>query len=264
MAAMARALARVFQPLGFTVGVTTNGLVLKCNQVRSQALRLFRQITISIDGLEGQHDSLRKRPGLFRQLSKVVSQLVQDRDSQATLLRVNTVLTRGNIASFPEFCQRMAEWGFDELTFNPLGGKDRPEFFPANRLLPDQIDVLKSQLPKLREDCEKLGMKICGSPAYLDRLSATASGKSIPIADCRPGESFLFVDEYGRISPCSFTVGEFDTLHGESSANESTTQYSSARPDLIGLSHQFRTIRAKRCLEACKDCHANHVFAKFR
>ncbi len=250
--------------LGLQLGVTTNGLALRSKLVRSQALELFSQITISIDGLEDQHDSLRQAPGLFRQLSKVVSQLVQDRDPQATLLRVNTVLTQGNIASFPEFCTRMAEWGFDELTFNPLGGKDRPEFFPANRLRPEQIDCLKSQLPTLRADCEKLGMKICGSPAYLDRMSATANGKSIPIADCRPGESFLFVDEFGRISPCSFTIGEFDTLHGESSANESTSKSSLASLDLADLSHEFRAIRANRCLAACKDCHANHVFAKFR
>ncbi len=250
--------------LGLQLGVTTNGLALKCARVRSQARELFRQITISIDGLEDQHDSLRKAPGLFRQLSKVVLQLVQERDSQATLLRVNTVLTRGNIAAFPDFCKGMAEWGFDELTFNPLGGKDRPEFYPENRLLPDQIDLLKSQLPTLRMECENLGMKICGSPAYLDRLSATASGKSIPIADCRPGEDFLFVDELGRISPCSFTIGEFDTILGESSTVDELATTSSQCSGLASFSHKFKTILANRCLEACKDCHANHVFTKFR
>lgn len=250
--------------LGLPLGVTTNGLALKSKLVRSQALELFRQITISIDGLEDHHDSLRQSQGLFQQLSQVVSLLVRERNSQVTLLRVNTVLTRKNIASFPEFCTRMAEWGFDELTFNPLGGKDRPEFFPANRLLPEQIDWLKVQLPKLREDCEKLGMKICGSPAYLDRMSATSLGKPIPIADCRPGEIFLFVDELGRVSPCSFTIGEFDTVVRESPVVSSTIPSSSATFHLADLSLQFRTMRANRCLEACKDCHANHVFAKFR
>lgn len=242
--------------LGLRLGVTTNGLALKSKRVRSQALDLFRQITISIDGLEDQHDSLRQAPGLFRQLSKVVPQLVQDRDPQATLLRVNTVLTQGNVAGFSEFCIRMAEWGFDELTFNPLGGKDRPEFFPANRLQPEQIVWRKAQLPILRKDCEKLGMKVCGSTAYLDRMGATAEGKPIPIADCRPGESFLFVDEFGRISPCSFTIGEFDTLIGESSTIDSTTPSSSSSQDLASISHQFRTTRANGCVQElpCESC----------
>lgn len=250
--------------LGLQLGVTTNGTALNNYQTRSKALQLFSQITISIDGLEDQHDSLRQAPGLFRKLSKVVSQLIQDRNPQATLLRVNTVLTRGNICDFPEFCTRMAEWGFDELTFNPLGGKDRPEFFPANRLLPEQIDCLKSQLPSLREDCEKLGMKICGSPAYLDRMIATARGRSIPIADCRPGESFLFVDEFGRISPCSFTIGEFDTLDGKPSTIADAVSTSSQGLELGDFLDKFKAILANRCLAACKDCHANHVFAKFR
>jgi sulfatase maturation enzyme AslB (radical SAM superfamily) len=234
------------------LGVTTNGLALNSPAVREQAIHCFRQITVSVDGLAEYHDILRQTSGLHRRLRRTVQELNAVRDPQRMLLRVNTVLTAGNISSFPEFCQEMADWGFDELTFNQLGGNDRPEFFPENRLRPEQIACFRNSLAEVRRVAADQGLQVRGSPAYLNRLVASAHGLCIPVADCDPGERFLFVDENGVGSPCSFTGSELgwpvnSLLHR-------------GREGLIAF---FRESRSRCRPSACQDCHATHVFEKF-
>lgn len=245
--------AEFVQNFGLPLGVTTNGLALGNARIRSRALQLFRQITISIDGSAKQHDALRQQPGMHARLHDTVQQLVAERTADGPLLRVNTVLTRSNVETFDEFCELMATWGFDELTFNPLGGNDRPEFYPNNRLLPQQIDTLMERLPGLRQSCQGSGLQICGSAEYLQRLRATAIGERWFVPECNPGEAFLFVDEYGRLSPCSFTSGEFSTCLTPDSP-----------PDIAALAGDLRRQRNLSCPAVCHDCHANHVYAKFR
>ena len=48
-------------------------------------------------------------------------------------------MMRRTICDFPWLCRELASWGIREITCNQLGGADRPEFFPTNRLLPEQI-----------------------------------------------------------------------------------------------------------------------------
>ena len=90
-----------------------------------------------------------------------------------TLLRANTVLMRGNVADHSALCRELATWGFRELTFNQLGGKDRPEFFPDNRLLPKQAGELFATLPALRSALAARGINLRGSPAHLRRIIAS-------------------------------------------------------------------------------------------
>ena len=111
--------------------MTTNGIPLASPQVRTNLLANFEQITISIDGLAALHDRVRGQDRLVRTAADL-RELATDEDTCGRLLlRVNTVLMRDNIETFDEFCTEMADWGFHELTFNQLGGNERPEFFAA-------------------------------------------------------------------------------------------------------------------------------------
>lgn len=241
------------EEFGLELSVTTNGLALQNDRTRAEALERFRQITLSVDGLAEHHDAVRQQPGMFQRLKTTILKLVQQRDSNRNLLRVNTVLMRSNVESFRTFALAVADWGVDELTFNPLGGNDRPEFFPANRLTLEQLQRFRADLDQTRAMAAERGLKICGTPAYLDRLEATASGLRLAIAECYPGQHFLFVDETGRLSPCSFTVGEFSPRL-EPGQTMGVSQWVAA----------FAQQRRRNCPSACQDCHANHVYAKFR
>ena len=244
--------ARFKNNFGLALSVTTNGLSLASDSVRSFALSYFNEITISIDGLETHHDFMRGCPGMFQRLKSVVEKIRQEREPGQNRLRVNTVLTEFNASSFPEFCRQMALWGFDELTFNALGGNDRPAFFAEHRLTVPQVEALSTELDRIRVECHDMGLGIRGGPGYVNRLLASVRGERIPIDDCKPGESFLFVDERGLVSPCSFTCGTLgipvDQWIAEG-ADKSSQKF-------LGIKRVVRPA-------ACEDCLATNVFDKF-
>lgn len=240
--------------LGLRLGVTTNGLPLESPRVRESLLEDYDQITISVDGPAPFHDWARGLAGAFFRIRKCVRQLRAEDPAGRLRRRVNTVLMRGNVASFGPFCEEMADWGFHELSYNPLGGNDRPAFHAAHRLLPEQVERFVHELPELRRRMAERGLLIRGGERYLDRLAATAAGRSIAIDDCRPGTEFLFVDAAGRISPCSFSSERYGISISEIDSAEK----------FLELPRRFRALRLLQRLPACDDCHATHVFDKFK
>ncbi len=241
--------------LGLRVSTTTNGTTLASRPARQHLLDHYAELTISLDALGSAHDALRGWPGGFNSLQNSIPQLVAERRAQAKplKLRINSVLLRSTIERFPALAREVAAWGIDELTFNLLGGRDRPEFFPDESPLPAQLESFVKALPSLRRELTAHGLAIAGGPSYLQRLLDFSAGKKCPVADCAPGENFLFIDELGRISPCSFT-SEFLGVHLDQIQNQS---------DLAALPAHFRQVRSATPPAICQDCPSTHIFAKF-
>jgi radical SAM protein with 4Fe4S-binding SPASM domain len=235
---------------GLSLGVTTNGIPLALNRVRRSLLADYRQVTISIDGLAPFHNQVRGQAGLFERLRRNVEQLCGEDTGGRLWRRVNTVLMRGNIGAFGEFCDAMADWGFHELTFNALGGNERPEFFAANHLLPQQVRQFAAELSALQERMAGRGLRICGGPRYLDRIEALALDRQVSVDECRPASEFLFVDAQGRISPCSFSTQEYGVPLGEVRS----------AAEFLELPDRFRRLRGRFRPAACRDCRATHVW----
>jgi MoaA/NifB/PqqE/SkfB family radical SAM enzyme len=236
--------------LGLRVSATTNGTTLGCSSVRRHLLDHYSELTVSLDAPGPAHDTLRSAPGLFASLRENVSALAA---AKILKLRVNTVLLRATIDDFYSLAREVASWGVRELTFNTLGGRDRPDYFPGNRPLPEQLTRLASILPSLREELAPLGLSIAGGSAYLDRLHASATDTPRPIADCSPAERFLFIDEQGLVSPCAFTA---DTLGVSISELRSVTA-------LTNLPARFSAARFSSRPRVCDDCPSTQVFEKF-
>ena len=240
---------------GVGVGVTTNGDPLASPAVRTSLVEDYSLVTVSVDGLGEFHDAVRSSPRLFDRIKHNVRVLRSEADAAGSglVLRVNTILMRGNVAEFERLCREVTSWGVTELTFNQLGGHDRPEFYPDNRLLPEQVERFAAELPRLRAEMQRIGMRIHGTDRYLHRLASTARGQPIPIDDCGPGRSFLFVDEFGRLSPCSFTSADYGIPVEEFTSPE----------ELARLPETFARLRRERRAAACDDCHSTQVFDKF-
>lgn len=243
------ALTRALRKLGLSMGVTTNGTPLESAALTEHVLTDYDELTVSVDGLAATHDALRGWPGGFDRIGRSLGWFGAEkaRRGAGPLLRVNTVLMRDNIAEFPALCRTLASFGVEEITFNQLGGRDRPEFFREHRLLPGHAELLARELPRWRAELAALGVRLRGSSAYAERIVATATGERIPVADCRPGERVLFLDEDGVASPCSFAVAE----------------YGLPVRDVAGLGERFRDLRGARRLAVCDDCHSTEVCGKF-
>lgn len=237
------------------VSTTTNGTTLSSAAVRAHLLAHYAELTVSVDATGEVYDRLRGWPGGFLKLRESVRRLVAERRSGGSShrLRVNTVLMRHTIAGFPRLCRELAGWGVDEITFNQLGGRDRPEFFPAHRLTAEQVDRFATDLPVLRSQLAAQGVRLQGGEGYLARFRATARGERLRVADCHPGRSVLFVDERGRVTPCSFTSDSYGVPIRELRNAQ----------DLRALPGCFAASRRARCDAACEDCHSTQMFEKF-
>ena len=237
------------------VSTTTNGTTLASPSVRRHLLEYYAELTVSVDGIGKAHDELRGWPGGYAALRRDVTALANDKRNaqRGPILRANIILMRETLECFAPLCFELADWGIEEITFNQLGGNDRPEFYHAHRLLPEQVDILAAELPRLRSVLARCGTRLIGGEVYLKRIRATTRDERLPVTDCGPGKQFLFINESGIIAPCSFTVSGYGVHMNEISSLDA----------LCRLPGRFASQRACRRLASCDDCHSTQVFEKF-
>lgn len=234
---------------GIEVSATTNGSTLHRPDVRAAILEDFSELTISVDALGITFDELRGWPGGFERACAGIATLVDERDHNGArlLLRINVVLMRRTVSVFAALARHLDALGVDEISFNLLGGRDRPEFHAREALTPDALDEFLEQLPGLRA---KLDLRVLGDAGYGARLSAANRGSRWPVTDCHPGEQFLFVDEHARVAPCAFTGDELGVPVHELECLED-------------LPARFREVRAGARPQICSACPSTQLAGKF-
>jgi AdoMet-dependent heme synthase len=240
---------------GLKVSTTTNGSSLASKEMRDHLIEHYTDLTVSVDGVDATHDASRGWPGGYSEVRHGLRRLAEEkrRLGRGPRLGANVVLMRDNFAEFEPLCLELASWGVETVTFNQLGGNDRPEFYPDHRLLPDQADRLAEELPRLRAQLATKGLHLQGGREYLRRIQATTRGTKLPVGDCLPGKGFLFIDETGTVAPCSFSVGECGLPVEQIDSVETLCQ----------LGRHFSGERRRKSPPACGDCHSNEVFDKF-
>lgn len=249
-------LSEIFrQELGIKLGITTNGTLLERENIRTMLRKDYSLLTISLDGFSAIHDFHRCETGLYEKIKKYIGILLDEIacTGSSLKLRINTILMRENIHDFESFCMEVANWGVQELTFNQLGGIDRPEFYPDHRLLPKQVELFATDFPRIQMEAYAKGLAIFGRQPYLERLIATSRDTPIPIEDCNPGRKFLFINEENLVSPCNFTTDGYGIPL-------STLKDVAA---LINLETRFKYKQKYERAMPCNDCHSTQIFEKF-
>lgn len=239
---------------GIAVSATTNGVPLN-EKILAEVAAYFKEIVFSIDSFEECDDDVRQCKGHFETVCEKIRMLDRIRKEQGSpvQIKVNTILMRRNIADFEKFCDFLAELGVDELTFNRLGGYDRPEFFGDNRLLYEQSKKFAEELPVLKEKFGAKGLVIHGSKKYMERFMSAALDQPNPIEECDPGSWFWFVNENGFISPCSYTTYEYKYDIKKVKTVE----------DFEKVEKYFREQRRTCRSKWCDDCFCTQVYDKF-
>ncbi|MBR0831943.1 radical SAM protein [Bradyrhizobium manausense] len=250
-----QALTHAVRGLGLEVSATTNGTTLGSPALRRHLCESYKELTISVDGFAAFHDPSRGWAGGFDKLRRWVPQLAAEAralDSRLKL-RANVVLMHQNVGEFAALCEELADWGIAEITYNQLGGRDRPEFYPQHRLTGADVDALGQALPAIRQHLASRSVMLIGGEQYLARIRASTQGQRMPVSDCDPGQSFLFVDEKGQVSPCSFTTQDYGIDIGSLQS----------AADLAALPARFRLLQQAARSRQCDDCLSTQVCGKF-
>lgn len=247
-------LSKYLNSHGIEISATTNGIPLDKTML-SDINRYFSEIVFSLDGFELHSDAVRQLDGYFRTVTEKIRLLDQMRTvpESGLKIKVNTILMRRNISEFEKFCEYLAEIGVDEVTFNRLGGYDRPEFFTDNRLLYSQSKKLADELPEIKKRLADKGLVIHGSKKYMERFLSAARNRKNPIDECYPGEWFWFINENGYISPCSYTSYEYKFPISNIRSPE----------DIPKVEQYFRSLRMNCRSEWCDNCFCTQVYKKF-
>lgn len=96
-------------------------------------------------------------------------------------------------------------------------------------------------------------IRVQDSAAYRARQLDRLCGRPRPVADCAPGRDFVFIDEHGRIGPCSFTLDR----HGLDLAEVDNLAA------LDALAARLGARRAAAPDPTCADCPSTQVFGKY-
>lgn len=241
---------------GLLLSTTTNGMQLQSGEIRTHLINYYSELTVSVDGIGKTHDEVRGWYGGFNALKKQVSNLASRKikTGKGPLLRANIVLMRNTFEEFESLCREVASWGVEEVTFNQLGGRERPEFYQANRLLKNQAEHLLEEFPFIRARLARIGLKLKGSLDYISSIRASSMDKVIAREVCNPGRHFLFIDEKGIVAPCSFTLGECGI----------PLKQIQKVSDLDGLELEFVKKRKSNLPDACNSCMSNQIIGKFK
>ncbi|WP_170331124.1 radical SAM protein [Ruegeria arenilitoris] len=240
---------------GLAQSLTTNGTTLGSSSLRARLADQFDEVTLSVDAIGQRHEDLRGWRGGFTKLERWVPKLAEDALAKNSALRVraNVVLMHDTLGEFENLCAVLADWGVSQITFNQLGGRDRPEFFPQNRLTADDVTKLKRVLPGLRSRLKSRGVELLGGDPYIGRIADSAKNVALKIDDCQVARNFLFIDEKGNIAPCAFVEDYFGVTTADV---QSVAQFSAIPGQLCAIQ--------KRCpADACKNCMSTQQFSKF-
>ncbi|MEO5335609.1 MAG: radical SAM protein [Magnetospirillum sp. WYHS-4] len=109
--------------LGFAWGITTNGLLLDAPRLASLKAAGLSTISVSLDGLETAHDTLRRRDGAFRQVNAALERLVADPFHAG--FDVICCVNRLNIGELAPFVEHLAALGVPQVRFTPVFSRGR-------------------------------------------------------------------------------------------------------------------------------------------
>jgi radical SAM protein with 4Fe4S-binding SPASM domain len=237
------------------ISTTTNGTTLGAEKIRKHIVDHYSELTLSIDATGSLYEELRGWKNGYAKLREYTKLLYAERKAANSplILKANIVLTHKTMPYFYNLCRELADWGIDIITFNQLGGRDRPEYYPENKLTAEDVDDLERNFLSLKCLLQERGVKLSGSQAYIDRIKSYVNEEKISIADCGPGKNFLFIDELGRISPCSYTSADYGLDVGMIEKPE----------DIQELQHLFKKKQAMERSQECDDCKSTQQFEKF-
>ncbi len=111
--------------LGYQWSITTNGLLLNKNTIRSLKEAHLGSIAVSLDGIEEHHDKLRNSQGAYRRTVENIRRFLAS-DNPATL-SILCCVSSINVHHLGEFVKELMDIGVRRVRFGPIYGAGRAQ-----------------------------------------------------------------------------------------------------------------------------------------
>jgi radical SAM protein with 4Fe4S-binding SPASM domain len=196
------ALGALARELGMAPSVTTSGLGI--DDARARALRVFAQVNVSHDGVDGAYRSVRGYSG-ERLAERAIGRLRE----AGVAVGVNTVLTRESFDRLEATAAHVEALGAIELQlvrWKPTG-RGRLDYL-ARRLDPARIAALPEMLARISRE-RSLGLRIdCALVPFVVRDGMRGEDLvRLGVSGCEAGRSLLALRADGSTAGCSFVRG---------------------------------------------------------
>ncbi|UJR82437.1 radical SAM/SPASM domain-containing protein [Sandaracinus amylolyticus] len=194
------ALGALARELGMTPSVTTSGLGI--DRERAIAMRVFEQVNVSHDGVDGAYRAVRGFAG-----EHVAERAIAHLRAAGVTVGVNTVLTRESFDRLEQTAAHVEALGAVELQLVRLkpSGRGRLEYL-ARRLDPARVAALPELLRRISGE-RAIGVRIdCALLPFVASHGAMRGEDLVRlgVSGCEAGRSLLAVRADGRTSGCSF------------------------------------------------------------
>ncbi|MFC1696779.1 radical SAM/SPASM domain-containing protein [Nanoarchaeota archaeon] len=178
--------------LGFIVDVSTNGSLINDNKAKMIKEYGIKMIHVSVDGHNQETHEIARGKNTYQRTIRGIQHL----KNNDNYVRVGTVIFKANENYLEAVIQSAESMEVDEIIFSfmePIGRMEGNDSIISNR----PITEVKSELEELSD---KYSGKINVNYSFTENTNNDEFGI------CPGGNRFLFIDNYGRVSPCTWIV----------------------------------------------------------
>lgn len=245
------------------MGIITNGS--RPDWVERSVARLFElcpdlalDIGVSIDGLEAEHNAIRRFPGAFQKARETVAVLhaLQPRFPRLSTSIVMTVTSR-NEMHLDALYDEISSWGVDRLSVNHVRGKVHD---------PSLLSVSRERYMQFAERCEryhldrdrswKAGIQRAKNRLTRRTIERVARGELSEIP-CLAGSAIGVLYSDGAVALCEMMDRELPAQNGAEGANPMLGNIRDADYDFYRIWRSENTARCRRWIAATR-CSCTH------
>lgn len=178
--------------MGFQVDVSTNGSVINTSIAKRIKKYNLEMIHVSVDGPNKEIHEAARGPNTYTRTIQGIKTLTKE----GINVRIGTVIFKDNQERLEEMVQSAVELGANEIIFSFMESIGRMEG--------DNSKISDKEISEVKKELEDISRK------YYDKIkvnySFTEKPKSCEKGICPGGKDFLYIDNFGRTSPCTWIV----------------------------------------------------------
>jgi MoaA/NifB/PqqE/SkfB family radical SAM enzyme len=181
--------------LGFVFDISTNASLINERIARELKELHCTMFHVSLDGYNERVQTKARGSNTYEPTIRGIKHLVK----AGNYVRIGTVIFTGNEDYLAQTVDTVANLGADEIIFSFME--------PAGRMKGDRTIISELPIPEAKERISVLEQKYAGR--ILVNYSFTEEPKECETGMCPAVDRFLYIDNLGKVSPCTWVVERY-------------------------------------------------------